>query len=160
MLYRGAGIEGIYLSSGFEREEIGGEWFTRIDDIQGLHNAIGLYLVEHRKVLAPNEIRFLRNTMGKTQAEIAHLVRVDVQTVARWEKGKSEPSGAADRILRILFLVSLVSPKELQAFIAELARENEPDEPAPAEDRPIMFVRDKEKAVWKGDAKAESLEEA
>jgi DNA-binding transcriptional regulator YiaG len=157
LLYRGAGIEGIYLCSGFKREEIDGEWFTRIEDIQGLHNAIGLYLVEHRKALAPHEIRFLRNTMEKTQAEVARVIGVDAQTVARWEKGKSEMPGPADRMLRILFVLSLASPEELQEFVAEL-QEDGPAELAPTEDKPIMFVRNDEK--WEGDAKVQSFEDA
>ncbi len=160
MLYRGAGIDGIYLCSGFEQEDVDGECFTWIEDIQGLHNAIGLYLVEHRKVLAPNEIRFLRNTMDKTQAEMAHIMGVSPQTVARWEKsGKSEMPGPADRMLRVLFLVSLADPQDLQEFLTELEGTSREELPAPGDTR-IMFVRDENEAMWKGDAEVAALEDA
>src|SRR5207237_209315 len=99
-----------------------------------------------------------RVTMDKTQAELARMIGVDPQTTARWEKGKSEMPGPADRVLRILFLVSVVSPERLQEFVAELEQTEKLGELAPTEDKPIMFVR--EKKEWKGDAKSEALEHA
>jgi hypothetical protein len=45
--------------------------------------------------------------MGKTQSEIAKLLRVDDQTVAQWEKKKCKIHGPADLILRVLFLPDL-----------------------------------------------------
>jgi hypothetical protein len=65
-----------------------------------------------RKNLNPKETRFLRIQMGKTQPEIANLLRVDDQTVARWEKKKCKIPGPADLILRALFLSSDVAQPE------------------------------------------------
>lgn len=79
--YRACGLDGIWLCNGYEIEEIGGERFTRVKDLEGLHSAIALHLVENRKTLAPKEIRFIRTAMNKTQAEIARMVGVN----AEWE---------------------------------------------------------------------------
>jgi transcriptional regulator with XRE-family HTH domain len=57
-------------------------------------------------VISPKEIRFLRGLMDKTQSELATMLRVDDQTVARWEKGKARLPGPADLALRALFLAS------------------------------------------------------
>ena len=51
-------------------------------------------------------MRFLRKLMDLTQAELAAWVGTNVQTVARWEKGRTEISGPADRLMRLLFLAS------------------------------------------------------
>lgn len=153
ILYRGSGIDGIYLCNGYERENISGEWFTCIDDIEGLHQAISLYLVEHKPRLAANEIRFLRNTMDSTQADIADALGVDEQTVARWEKGKTTMPGPADRTLRIIFLASIMDPEELMSFISELSelskREATPE---------VAFERDDKSEEWS--ARERVLEDA
>lgn len=148
-LYKGAGIDGIYLCNGYDREEIDGEWFTWIEDLEGLHQAIALHLVFNRKSLAPKEIRFIRNTMDKTQAEIAHMLRVDEQTVARWEKGKNVMPGPADSLLRSKLIASIASAEELQDFLCE--RSDRLDELDGVGE--VTFVRDSESDEWKAPEK-------
>ncbi len=111
-LFKECGLDNIYLDSGFSIEEVDGEEYVSIENIDGLWRAIGLHLVTSEKTLAPKEIRFLRTQMGKTQSEIAKLLRVDDQTVARWEKMKCKIPGPADLILRVLFLSSDVAQPE------------------------------------------------
>jgi DNA-binding transcriptional regulator YiaG len=121
ILYRGAGLDGIYLCNGFTREEVDGEWFTHIEDIQGLHNAISLDLIAQEKPLEPTEFRFIRHTMDRTQADIAQSMGVDVQTVARWEKGETEKiPGPADKMLRIMFIASIIGPDRVLEYIREV----------------------------------------
>jgi transcriptional regulator with XRE-family HTH domain len=155
ILYEGAGLDGIYLCNGYDRDEVDGEWFTWIEDIEGLHHAIALHLVLNRKALAPKEIRFIRNTMDKTQAEIAHMIRVDEQTVARWEKGKTAMPGSADTLLRSKFLASIGTAEELREFVSE--RSDKLDELDGVGE--ITFVRDPESDEWK-DASEKVLEGA
>lgn len=156
--YRAAGVDGIYLCNGFEREEVEGEWYTRIEDIEGLHVAIASHLVAHKKELAPKELRFIRLTMDKTQSEIARMMGVDSQTVARWEKGESRIPGPADRMLRIKFLASVISAEEFQEYVSE-----QPDklqDLASQADQSVTFVRDPNDASWKEDAHSRVLEDA
>lgn len=155
--YKGAGIGGIYLCNGYEREEVDGEWFTWIDDLEGLHKAIALHLVLNRKALAPNEFRFIRNTMDMTQAEVAAIMRVDEQTVARWEKGKTALQGAADTVLRSRFLAAIRPAEELKDFVSEqsdkLVQSGESGEAS------VTFVHDPDEDAWKEGASEKLLEE-
>jgi DNA-binding transcriptional regulator YiaG len=110
--YTACGLDNVYLLSGFKRETIDGEEYVTIEDMDGLWKAIGLHLVTTRKALAPKEIRFLRQHMEMTQAELGARLRVSDQTVARWEKDQCELPGPADMMLRVLFLGSSVAQPE------------------------------------------------
>lgn len=107
--YKESGLDNIYLMNGYTIEEVDGEEYVSIDKIDQLWKAIGMHLVTAKKMLSPAEIRWLRQQMEKTQSEVASLLRVDDQTVARWEKGKVNLSGTADIALRALFLASPVA---------------------------------------------------
>lgn len=111
--YRGCGLDGIYLMNGYEVETHDGEQYVSITDLEGLHQEIGRHLVMFRKALTPKEIRFLRNTMGLTQAELAKRLGNNSQSVARWEKGECEIPGASERLLRALFLLSCMTESQL-----------------------------------------------
>jgi DNA-binding transcriptional regulator YiaG len=105
--YTACGLDDVYLVNGFTRETIDGEQYTTIEDMDNLWKAICLHLVTKRKALAPKEIRYLRGQMDMTQAELASLVRVSDQTIARWEKGHGDAiPGPADLMLRVLYLAS------------------------------------------------------
>ncbi|MDF2120112.1 hypothetical protein PY365_31580 [Roseiarcaceae bacterium H3SJ34-1] len=118
--YTECGLDNIYLLDGFEIEEVDGEEFVSVHDVDGLWKAIGLNLVANRKTFSPTEIRFIRSQMDKTQAELASLLRVDDQTVARWEKKKCKIPGPADLALRFLFLASPVAQPEGGEALASL----------------------------------------
>jgi DNA-binding transcriptional regulator YiaG len=110
--YKACGLDYIYLANGFTREMMDGEEYVSIEDLDGLWKAIGLYLITTRKELAPREIRFLRDHMDMTQAELGKRLRVSDQTVARWEKGETNNLGPADLMLRVFFLASEVAQPE------------------------------------------------
>jgi len=116
MLYRGCGLDGIYLLNGYSIEEHDGEEHVSISDVDGLHQAIGRHLIVHRKGLSPKEIKFLRNTMGITQAEMAARLGNNSQSVARWEKGECEIPGTSEKLLRAVFLASLLRQEDLVAL--------------------------------------------
>lgn len=110
--YRECGLDNIYLLNGFTRDEYDGEEYISVHNVDGLWKAISLNLVVRQKTLSPKEIRFLRGQMDLTQAELASKLRVDDQTVARWEKGKSKLPGPADVALRTTFLASPIAQPE------------------------------------------------
>ena len=122
--YTACGLDDVYLVNGFKRETIDGEEFITVEDLDGLWKAIGLHLVTTRKALAPKEIRFLRQQMDLTQAELGAQLRVTDQTVARWEKGHSDP-GPADIALRVLYLASKAAQPEGREFLQHLRKMNE-----------------------------------
>ena len=45
------------------------------------------------------EIKYVRNVLFLTQAEMAQLMSVTEQTIRRWESNKSEPRNSAKRKL-------------------------------------------------------------
>lgn len=120
--YKACGLDGIYLLNGYNVEEHDGDRHVSITDLEGLHQAIGRHLVVNRKGLAPKEIRFLRNTMDLTQAQLAEMLGNTSQSVARWEKGECEMPGTSEKLLRAVFLASLMSDSELSSLRDFLTR--------------------------------------
>ena len=116
LLYRGCGLDGIYLLNGYDVEYHDGDRHVSVMDVEGLHQAIGRHLVNRRKGLSPKEIRFLRNTMGLTQAQMAARLGNNSQSVARWEKGECEIPGTSEKLLRAIFLASLLRQDDLNAL--------------------------------------------
>jgi DNA-binding transcriptional regulator YiaG len=122
--YKACGLDGVYLLNGFTRETVDGEEYVTIQDIDGLWKVIGLHLVTTRKTLSPKDIRFLRQQMELTQAELGAYLRVSDQTVARWEKGQSDP-GPADLALRVLYLGSGAAQPEGTEILHRIMKLNE-----------------------------------
>lgn len=54
--------------------------------------------------------------MGLTQAELAARLGNNSQSVARWEKGQTEIPGTSEKLLRALFLASLMRDDDLSAL--------------------------------------------
>lgn len=139
-LYKGCGLDGIYLVNGYEFAEHDGERHVSIFDVEGLHQAIGRHLVESRKGLSPKEIRFLRNTMSLSQSKMAALLGNNSQSVARWEKGECEIPGTAEKLLRAVFMASLLREDDLKALKELLGHKlAELDEDDQLQPRPAQF---------------------
>lgn len=118
--YTACGLDDVYLLNGFRREETPyGDTIT-VHNVDGLHEMIGISLVLERKSLKPRDIRFLRKQMDLTQVELAQKLLVTTQTVARWEKDQCAISGPADRLLRVLYVFSLLSEEQRQEMLEEL----------------------------------------
>jgi putative transcriptional regulator len=96
------GLPDVWLLNGFCRRETPYGDAVSVENIDGLHRAIALYLVKKKAELTGCEVRFLRKRLDKTQGELATLLRLDPQTVARWEKDRTDMSGPADLCLRLL----------------------------------------------------------
>jgi hypothetical protein len=94
--------------NGFTRETVDGEEYVTIQDIDDLWKVIGLHLVTTRKTLSPKNIRFLRQQMELTQAEL----------------GQSDP-GPADLALRVLYLGSGAAQPEATEILHRIRKLNE-----------------------------------
>jgi putative transcriptional regulator len=101
--YTACGLDDVYLLSGYEMEETPYGKGVSIKNADGLHQAIGSFLVNNKKRLSGKEIRFLRHQLDITQSELARLLGTGAQQVARYEKEECEMPGPADRILRLLY---------------------------------------------------------
>ena len=89
--YTECGLDSVYLVNGFELKDSR----LRIHDIEGLHCAMGRWLVSTRKRLSDGEIRFLRHELELSQAKLAFLLDVDERSVLRWKNAKSNQNAAA-----------------------------------------------------------------
>ena len=120
LLYEECGLDNIYLLNGFSKEVVDGEEYISIADVDGLHEAIGLYIVLRRKAPSGKEIRFLREELDKSQAELGEILGVSSQSVARWEKGQSEPPGPAILALRMIYILSIAPSEERHRIMDEI----------------------------------------
>lgn len=99
--YTGSGLDGIYLKNGYTIVETSYGKGVKIRDVEGLHRAIAIDIVQQKKPMTGHQFRFLRKEQDLIQEEAAALFRVDVQTIANWEKKGSEPvPGASDIAMR------------------------------------------------------------
>ena len=102
--YTECGLDNVYLMNGFEYVETPRGTGVKIYDIEGLHVAIARVLVREKKTLEGKEFRFLRHELNLTQQDLAALLGVDVQRLARWEKDRNKQiDGPAQRVLRVLY---------------------------------------------------------
>ncbi len=102
--YTMCGLDDVYLTSGYERVATEYGDGIAIQDMDGLHKAVGEFLVRFKKTLNGKEVRFLRHDLDLTQSDLADILRVTDQTVARWEKGEVQVPGPAELLLRLVYL--------------------------------------------------------
>jgi DNA-binding transcriptional regulator YiaG len=131
--YKECGLAGIYLHSGYDAVEHDGEKNVSVFDTEGLHRCIGKHIIYTRKELPPEEIKFLRKTMGWTQSELGQWMGYSSQQVARWEKGQSSIPSPADRLFRAIFLDETKEPNDCWSFIDLLRSIEELDDAPPRE---------------------------
>ncbi len=118
--YKGCGLDDVFIAGGYTPVKTNyGEGIT-IEDIDGLHRAIGQHLVTQKKELSGKELRFLRKEMDLTQAELGRFIGLSSQQVARWEKSQSMISGPADYLLRKLYLEHINGNVSLKELVEEL----------------------------------------
>ncbi|RUO45619.1 helix-turn-helix domain-containing protein [Idiomarina aquatica] len=119
--YIESGLSNIYLKNGFTVEHIDGEEYTSIDDMNGLHKAIGQAVVDSRKPLTHEEFKFLRIEMNISQKMLGTRFGVDEQTIARYEKGKTKIPRTTDAALRTLYMESQEKNNPVSYFLDLLA---------------------------------------
>ncbi len=101
--YTECGLDNVYLANGYDIIESPRGRQVVISDIDGLHSAIGRFLIDEKKDFDGNEIRFLRHEMVMSQALLARLLDVSEQAINRWERGKSNINKPAEALIRFLY---------------------------------------------------------
>ncbi len=122
--YRECGLTDVILLNGYRLEQhpVYGELLT-IDDVLGLHRAIGQALVHLDRTLNGAEFRFLRAELDLSQRALALALGTNEQSIAKWEKAKDKPvaNRAAERMLRLYFLKMVDGDERLSALLGKLA---------------------------------------
>lgn len=121
--YTACGLDNVYLLDGFTRVETGRGAVVRVEDEQGLLNAIGAFLVRQKRSLTGAEMRFLRLQLGLSQPRLAQLLGESDQSVARREKehGHSKRQTLQEKVLRFMFEERLGGNEPLEEFLRSLA---------------------------------------
>lgn len=99
--------------------------------------------------MSAREFRFLRKQAGFTQEQLSRKLRVDAQTIARYEKDQTAIPGSADAMLRFLYAVHLIPEDQRRDVLAELAGALEDRGARPGPAMHIRRTRDRwDRAVW------------
>lgn len=101
--YSGCSLPNIYLSNGYTEIETPFGKSVSIDDVEGLHRAIGMEIVNKEPTLSGPEFRFLRKELELSQDKLGGLLGRDSQTIALWEKEKGDLPKMADMLLRAIY---------------------------------------------------------
>lgn len=118
--YKACGLDDVYLLNGYELVETSYGKGVQIENIEALHGAIAMHLIMTQKPLKAKEFRFLRKQLNLTQKELGDLMKVDVQTVARYEKAESQIPGPTDFLLRMLCAMELMPGDRREKFLEEI----------------------------------------
>jgi transcriptional regulator with XRE-family HTH domain len=122
--YEASGLDNVYLLNGVTERETSYGPMIHIANIHGLHRAIGLHIVEKSGLMTGAEFRFLRKQIGLSQAALAERMGVTDQTIANYEKGNVGSLGAADPLLRSMYLLhTLPEETRVQVLKRVVARE-------------------------------------
>ncbi|WP_375748467.1 helix-turn-helix domain-containing protein [Vibrio sp. HN007] len=135
--YLECGLSYVYLTNGFTRKVIDDEEFVSIDNLYDLHALIGRNIVSQTRPILGEEFKFIRIELNMSQKSLGHLLGVDTQTVARWEKEQSQIPRTADVTLRSLYaefhdedsqiglMLNMLSDVEIEYSMSELHLEEE-----------------------------------
>lgn len=119
--YTESGLDFVYLADGYEFVDAPSGRHVVINDIDGLHKAIGLTIVKGHEDLSGQEIRFLRHELLLSQAGLAEILGVSDQAVRRWENGKTEIPKPAETLIRLLYLEQVGGNEKIRAVLKRIA---------------------------------------
>ena len=91
--YVESGLDGVVLLNGVSETATDYGPMVHIENINGLHRAIGLHIVEKEEPMSGPEFRFLRKQMGLSQADLA-------KDLGGWSERVEDPSRVGEAILR------------------------------------------------------------
>lgn len=117
--YAESGLDNIWLVNGYSWRETASGRSLVIEDVDGLHLAIGLALASSTAPLTGREVRFLRHELDLSQKFLASLLGVSESTVARWERGDGPSIPTPEQRLLSVYYQSKVSgdqPKIAEAL--------------------------------------------
>ena len=115
------GLDYVWLCNGFEYRDTPRGRLVRIHNLDGLHAAIGRWIVRNPMRLRGQEVRFLRSMMKLSQAGLADLLGQSRASVARWEgePNKVIPPGT-DHWLRVVYTKTADGDAELSRIVSLL----------------------------------------
>jgi putative transcriptional regulator len=125
--YIECGLSNVYLASGYNVEETSGYGETlSVEDILGLHRAIGDSLVRQHRTMNGAEFRFLRIELDISQRALAESLSTNEKSIAKWEKAFDKPvsNRSAERLLRIVY-ANKKKDQELERLIETITESDQ-----------------------------------
>jgi putative transcriptional regulator len=102
--YTESGLDNVWLRNGFHYSDGPRGLQVAIEDLDGLHRAIGETLIACVNRLSGREVQFLRQEMSLSQAALARLFGVSERAITRWERAAAgRVPGPAETALRMLY---------------------------------------------------------
>lgn len=121
--YVDCGLPNVHLVNGYHEKDTPFGPAVAIDNLEGLHKAIGQRIVASSNPLTGPEVRFLRKELNMTQKDLAVLLGVNEQSVANWEKlGSIQPP--EDRLLRALYAEHVSGNAKVRELVDLLAQQS------------------------------------
>ncbi len=103
--YVESGLDNVYLDGiNLLVCESCGEELPVIPRILDLHASIGRAVALQQSPLRGSDIRFLRKQLGMRARTWAGLLRVNVETLSRWENGEQKVGPQSDALFRLMYI--------------------------------------------------------
>jgi DNA-binding transcriptional regulator YiaG len=99
--YTQSGLENVWLENGYKEKRTAYGKGVSIEDADGLHRVVALDLTKKMGRITGKELKFLRVTMGMSQAGLGKLLGVGEQSISLWERTGKVPQ-TTDTVTRML----------------------------------------------------------
>ena len=91
-----------------DRDSAGKRVGVSIPNMEELVAVVAISRALHPYKLHGSEVRFIRQALGMTAKEFAAALAMDAATLSRWENGKQDVGGWADKQVRFAAIVGLL----------------------------------------------------
>lgn len=118
--YTDSGLQNVWLT-GVELRDTAHGPTTIIPAIEDLHRLIGMNIAQANRQMTGAEVRFLRTELDLSQRMLAELLDVQENTLRRWEQGKVNITGPAQRALAGFYLETVSETGSLRDLMIKLA---------------------------------------
>jgi putative transcriptional regulator len=115
----------VWLKNGFTKKKTSHGVAVSVHDVEGLHRAIGLFIVKSRPELLGAEVRYLRKELDLSQKDLAGVIGVGETSIRNWESGRGEISKPADRLLRLLYNEAIEGDGVIREALERLSELNQ-----------------------------------
>jgi hypothetical protein len=128
--YTTCGLSSVFLADGYAETpsvadaDAGVVVGVAVEDVVGLHGAIGAWVVGLPRPLTGEELRFLRTELGFSADVLGRLAGVDGDGVRAHESARGRPLAdpALDRLVRLLFVEHSAGHVDVAAALLDMAR--------------------------------------
>lgn len=126
--YLECGLPDVWLVNGYQPLSTPYGDGVAVENVEALHRAIAMHLVQRAEPLTGAEFRFLRIELDLSQARLAAYFGNDAQSVALWEKRGKIPAWA-DRFLRAIYRERIEGAAHIEEIVARLNSDAPPSPP-------------------------------